>query len=311
MRAFFARSVAETAFSGDAVFNEPMAGHTTFGIGGPADLYVRPAPECFLDYTASLLRLSRAENIPVFIIGGGSNLLVSDAGIRGVVLDMGAWSGVTDAGMAEEREAAAVFRSGTPTDEAVRWAVRAGYAGLEDFAGLPGTIGGAVWMNARCYDSEMSGILAGVTLLDESFRTVFVPADGAGFGYKKSPFQSRDVLIISAALSLRVSDRARTAEKTESRRVEREAKGHFRCPSAGSIFKNSREHGKPAGKIIEELGLRGVRSGGAQIAPWHGNFIINTGGATADDVKRLIALAEERALQRFGFRLEREVIFAG
>jgi UDP-N-acetylmuramate dehydrogenase len=298
----------EAPFTGNAVFDEPMSGHTTFRIGGPADLYVRPSAECFASYTAALLKLSRAESVSVFIVGGGSNLLVSDAGIRGVVLDTGAWSGVA---REDGTEGLVVFRSGTPTDEAVRWAASNGYAGLEDFAGLPGTIGGAVWMNARCYDSQFSDILAGVTLLDECFKTVFVPVDGVGFGYKKSPFQCREVLILSAALSLRVSDRALIAGKTEARRREREEKGHFRYPSAGSVFKNSREHGKPAGKIIEELGLRGARSGGAEIAPWHGNFIVNTGGATAADVKQLIAFAEEEALQKFGFKFEREIIFAG
>jgi UDP-N-acetylmuramate dehydrogenase len=138
-----------------------------------------------------------------------------------------------------------------------------------------------------------------------------MPIDGAAFSYKKSPFQDRDTVILEAVMILRPGDPAVIAEKTVARRAEREAKGHFRYPSAGSVFKNNRDFGKPAGKIIEELGLRGFQSGGAQIAPWHGNFIINTGGATAGDVTRLITLVQEKALQTFGFALEPEVIYVG
>jgi UDP-N-acetylmuramate dehydrogenase len=304
---FFKLSRADADFSGRAAFDEPMSAHTTFGIGGPADLYVRPDAECFVPYTTALLRLARAENIPVFILGGGANLLVADAGIRGVVLDTGSWSGLAD----EDGGPAAVFRSGSATDDVVCRAADGGYTGLEDFAGLPGTIGGALWMNARCFGSQLSDILAGATILDEQLETAYIPAGTGGFGYKKSPFQGRDVMILSVALSLRPGDRDIIAEKTAARRREREEKGHFRLPSAGSVFKNNSEHGKPAGKIIDELGLRGARSGGACIAPWHGNFIVNSGGATADDVKHLILLAEEKALQSFGIRLEREIIFAG
>jgi UDP-N-acetylmuramate dehydrogenase len=203
------------------------------------------------------------------------------------------------------------FRSGTRTDDAVRWAAAYSFSGLEDFAGLPGTIGGAVWMNARCYEHAVSDILVGTTFLDECLERVTAPTDPAAFAYKKSPFQGRKTVILEAVFSLRPGEPALVADKTAARRAERAAKGHFRYPSAGSIFKNNRDFGKPTGKIIEELGLRGFRSGGAQIAPWHGNFIINTGGATADDVRRLITLTEEKAFQTFGFKLEREVIYVG
>jgi UDP-N-acetylmuramate dehydrogenase len=310
-KTFFELSRAHTEFSGRVAFEEPMSAHTTFGIGGPAELYIRPDAECFVPYTAALFRLAHVENIPVFILGGGANLLVADTGIRGVVLDTGSWSGLAASDEIDGPEGAVVFRSGTPTDDVVRWAADGGYTRLEDFAGLPGTIGGAVWMNARCFGTQISDILVGVTIMDEHFKTAYVPAAAGGFDYKKSPFQGRDVLILAAALSLRSGNRVDIAEKTAARRKERDEKGHFRLPSAGSVFKNNPEHGMSAGKIIDKLGLRGVRSGGAQIAPWHGNFIVNTGGATADDVKRLISLAEEKALQSFGIHLDREVIFIG
>jgi UDP-N-acetylmuramate dehydrogenase len=327
LQTLFEQSKSLSAFSGTALFDEPMSAHTTFKIGGPADLYIRPDTDCFVAYTVVLLRLARAAGVPVFILGGGANLLVADSGVRGIVLDTGSWSGViaepkdkksitrrttrapvtdTDSPSVEVR-----FRSGTLTDEAVRWAVAEGLSGLEDFAGLPGTIGGAVWMNARCYQSSLSDVLASVTFLDERLEQVTLPKDPAAFAYKKSPFQNRDTVILEAVLSLCPGDAALIAQKTAERRSEREEKGHFRHPSAGSVFKNNRDFGKPAGKIIEELGLRGLRSGGAQIAPWHGNFIVNTGGATAVDVQSLIALIEEKALQTYGFALEPEVICIG
>jgi UDP-N-acetylmuramate dehydrogenase len=315
VRLLFEQSKTQAAFSGTAAFDEPMSGHTTFNIGGPADLYLRPAADCFIPYSAALLRLARAGGIPVYILGGGANLLVSDAGVRGVVLDTGSWTGLMDgeAGRAARRgpdgAAIATFRAGTPMDEAVRWAQERALAGLEDFAGLPGTIGGALWMNARCYESEAADTLTQTILLDERLAPVTEPADHALFSYKQSPFQGRRALILGASFALKPGDKTRIAQKTRDIRADRERKGHFRFPSAGSVFKNNRAHERPAGKIIEELNLRGTRSGGAQIAPWHGNFIINTGGATADDVRHLIALAQERAYKAFGISLECEVLF--
>ncbi|MDR1257449.1 MAG: FAD-binding protein, partial [Spirochaetaceae bacterium] len=158
-KTFFELSRERAEFFGRAAFDEPMSAHTTFGIGGPADLYVRPAAECFVPYTATLLRLARAGNIPVLILGGGANLLVADAGVRGIVLDTGSWSGTDSAAGKGAPEGTIVFRSGTLTDDAAHWAADNGYSGLEDFAGLPGTIGGAVWMNARCFGSQISDIL--------------------------------------------------------------------------------------------------------------------------------------------------------
>jgi UDP-N-acetylmuramate dehydrogenase len=333
LQTLFERSTALAAFSGAAVFGEPMSAHTAFKIGGPADLYIRPDAGCFVPYTAALLGLARGAGVPVFILGGGTNLLVADSGIRGVVLDTGSWSGAFVAPVPADADtgrsvAEARFRSGTLTDEAVSWAAAGGLSGLEDFAGLPGTVGGAVWMNARCYESSVSDALVSVTFLDERLETVTVPADPADYAYKKSPFQGRDTVILEAAMLLHTGDAARSdhaahgdhaardyaariAEKTAARRAEREEKGHFRYPSAGSVFKNNRDFGMPSGKIVEELGLRGLRSGGAQIAPWHGNFIVNTSGATANDVQRLIALVQERAMRTFGFALEPEVISIG
>jgi UDP-N-acetylmuramate dehydrogenase len=299
---------AATRMSGELRRGEPMAGHTTFKVGGPADVWARPSAESFPDFAAALTEKARARGIPLFILGGGANLVVADQGIRGVVLDTTAWTG-WDFHPSGGEAVSMTVRSGTPADQAAEAAAERGLGGLEFLAGLPGSIGGAVWMNARCYERQVSDPLLGTEILDETLRRVRVPRREEEFGYKRSPFQKRDILIMAA--EFRLEKRAREAIRgaMAAFRADREAKGHYRYPSAGSVFKNNRGFGKPTGRIIDELGLRGLRVGGAQVAPWHGNSIINTGGATAADIWRLTELLEERVKRETGFDLEREIIF--
>jgi UDP-N-acetylmuramate dehydrogenase len=148
-------------------------------------------------------------------------------------------------------------------------------------------------------------------ILDENFEIRTLPLDPAGFGYKKSPFQDRAVLILAARFALKKRVPREIREEMDFFRRDREAKGHYRYPSAGSVFKNYRDFGAPTGKIIDELGLRGFRVGGAQVAPWHGNIIINTGGASAGDICALIDFVRERARTERGIELEPEILFAG
>jgi UDP-N-acetylmuramate dehydrogenase len=308
---------AATRFSGELRRAEPMAEHTTFHVGGPADLWARPSADCFPDFAAALTGKARALGIPLFILGGGANLVVADQGIRGVVLDTTGWTGrsfnAPDSGLEGSGGGQALSLralSGTPADQAADAAAERGLSGLEFLAGLPGTVGGTVWMNARCYEKQVSDVLLGTEILDEHQRRVWVPRAEGEFGYKTSPFQKRDILILAA--EFRLEQRAVEAIRAEMAafRRDREAKGHYRFPSAGSVFKNNRSFGKPVGKLIDELGLCGFRVGGAQVAPWHGNIIVNTGGATAADIRRLTELLEERVKRETGFDLEREIIFA-
>ncbi|MDR0524350.1 MAG: UDP-N-acetylmuramate dehydrogenase [Spirochaetaceae bacterium] len=285
-------------------FDEPMGAHTTFKVGGPADLWIRPDPAEFPEFCPLLLKNASAEGLSVFILGGGANIVVSDAGIRGIVLDLGAWTGMDRVG-----ESGLSFRSGTSLDAAANAAADAGLTGLEFLAGMPGSIGGGVWMNARCYETSMSDVLTETEILDETFRRVWVKAKTEDFGYKKSPFQNRRVLILSARFLLAKDEPARIRHKMEEHRRDREAKGHYRFPSAGSAFKNNRDFGKPTGKIIDELGLRGRSRGGAAIAPWHGNLLINTGGASAEDIRALVEEVTEEVYRRRGIILEPEILF--
>jgi UDP-N-acetylmuramate dehydrogenase len=308
----------ETGFSGDIRCDEPMAAHTTFKVGGPADLWVRPVGDCFPGFAAALLSRARALGIPLFVLGGGANLVAADAGIRGIVLDTSGWTGVDggDPGRLEAPHRALVVRAGTAVDDAVESAAERGWGGLEFLAGMPGAIGGAVWMNARCYDRQVSDVLIRTELLDfnppdGSFHRVWVPCVPGEFSYKRSPFQTRDALILSACFSLETREAGETRREMEAHKRDREEKGHYRYPSAGSVFKNSRRFGKPTGKIIDELGLRGYSVGGAQVAPWHGNIIINTGNATAADIRELTDRVAEKVGDALGVVPEPEILFVG
>lgn len=288
--------------------NEPMAEHTSFKVGGKADCWLRPAGEGFPHFSSALLSRTRAEGIPVFILGGGANIVVSDKGIRGIVLDTGSWKGQFAA------EGEIVFRSGTSADEAADCAASAGLCGLEFLAGMPGSVGGVVWMNARCYGSEIADVLAWTEIIDfgggEPAR-VSIPADKADFGYKRSPFQKKDCLILSAGFRLESGDTDKIRSQMEKNRHDRKEKGHYLFPCAGSAFKNNHDFGKPAGVIIDELGLRGFQLGGAQVAPFHGNIVINTGGASAADIRALTDEVAARVKAAAGFTLEPEILFVG
>jgi UDP-N-acetylmuramate dehydrogenase len=307
----------DLGYKADIRYEEPMSGHTTFKVGGPADAWIRPRGDSFPSYAAAILETARSEGIPVFLLGGGANLVVADSGLRGIVLDSTGWTG-WDFSL-PEREGAGILmrvRSGTPADEAAEAAAREGWGGLDFLAGMPGTIGGAVWMNARCYGASVSDILEDAEFLaagggPETLKSVQVSRFEGDFSYKKSPFQSRKGIILSARFRLRHRDREELGWNMAERRRERENKGHYRAPSAGSAFKNNRDFGKPTGQILDELGLRGLTVGGAAIAPWHGNIVINTGNARAADIRALTEAAAEKAKAALGIDLEPEILFAG
>ncbi|MDR2303725.1 MAG: FAD-binding protein [Treponema sp.] len=320
-----------------------MSLHTTFRTGGPADVWVRPQGDSFPGYAAVLFEDARAAGIPVFILGSGANILVADRGIRGIVLDTAGWKNINpknsierkakfSAGFGWRQETdgeSMVFYAGTAADEAVEAAAALGLSGLEFLAGMPGSIGGALWMNARCYGKSVSDVLVETEILEFSPgvehaagpqrsggkgslpQRRLIPFNTADFGYKKSPFQGRDALILSGRFAFRPRPGAEIRREMEGYRRDREEKGHYRYPSAGSVFKNNREFGKPTGKIIDELGLRGFAAGGAQVAPFHGNIIINKGNASSADIRSLIGEVTVRVKAATGFMLEPEILFAG
>jgi UDP-N-acetylmuramate dehydrogenase len=301
-------------------FNEPMSGHTTFRVGGPADLWIRPRGRAFPILAGLVLRRAREEGIPLFILGGGANLVVSDRGIRGIVLDTGGWTGLCEG---EGSPSSLWIRAGTPVDQAVELAAGRSLSGLEFLAGMPGSVGGMVWMNARCYGRSVSDALGEIEFLvlpdpsqsrgpDPAWGEIQrAPVNREDFGYKKSPFQTMEALILAACFVLAPGSPERIRSEMEALRRDRGERGQYRYPSAGSAFKNDRALGAPTGKIVDEMGLRGFAVGGAQVAPWHGNFIINRGNATAGDIRALVEELTRRIKARRGAAPEPEILFVG
>ena len=279
-----------------------MSEHTSFRLGGPADLYLVPRD---LADVMRITTLCLRESLPSFLLGGGTNTLVADRGIRGVVVDISGLRGC-------EAEGTLVSAlGGTPISEVAELAREKGLTGLEFAYSLPGSIGGAVWMNARCYDRQMSDILEYLEFIDEEGIVRREGVDQSRWAYKLSPFQAGGRVILRAGMRLAPGDPRTISALMKDHRADRERKGHFLYPCAGSVFKNNRDFGAPTGKLIDSLGLKGRRIGGAQIAPYHGNIIINTGGATASRVRALILLVEKEVEKRLGFHLEREVLLVG
>jgi UDP-N-acetylmuramate dehydrogenase len=283
-------------------YDEPMSRHTSFRIGGPADLYVKPQSE---EQAAQVFELLGNENIPTFILGAGANILVSDLGIRAAVIDMRGLQGCTVSRAVLEAQA------GTPISDASALALEHGLSGLEFIYSMPGSVGGSVWMNARCYGRSISDVLLRVRYVEQSGRVATLEVEPQQFSYKRSPFQDSRCLILGATFALEPGDPQRMSERMESIKQDRERKGHFLYPCAGSIFKNNRDFGNPTGKLIDSLGLKGRCIGRACVSELHGNIIVNTGAASAEEVFQLIRLLEAEVRGAYGFQLEREILLIG
>ena len=268
------------------------------------------------------LTFIQEERIPAILLGGGTNLLIPDEGIRGAVIHTCRLNRILLLQNGEDTHIQA--EAGALMQDVTEFCAEHGLTGLEDFAGLPGTVGGAVFMNARCYEKSISDVLISASVVCFSAKGCGIREYGfrqEDWGYKRSPFQPQDKryaelngsrpVIVSAAFRTAQGDKALIRRTMENRIADRTAKGHFKLPSAGSVFKNNHVFGKPSGKLIDEAGLRGLQIGGAQVAPWHGNFIVNTGFATAQDVLKLIKTIQQRVKENTGFELEPEIIFAG
>jgi len=287
---------------GTVRLKEPMKLHTSFKIGGPADIYARPLD---LKDLSALVSLVREEDVPCFILGGGANILVSDRGIRGIVIDMSGFSDI------HREETRLICGAGAAVSEVSGRAAAEGLSGLEFIYRMPGSLGGALWMNARCYGRSIGEIPGWVDVLTSDLSEKRIYLSTGDFSYKKSPFQKIDAILIRACFELKYDKPELIRGRMEEVEKDRRDKGHFAHPSAGSVFKNDHSFGRPTGVILERLGLRGMRHGAAQIAPYHANIIINTGDARAEDVAFLIAYAKEEAYKKEGFVLDPEIRFIG
>jgi len=294
------RGVLEPLLEGEVLYDEPMSRHTSYKIGGPADVMVCPRSA---EGIQASLRVAREHRVPVFILGGGSNLLVRDGGLRGLVLNL---YGTLKELRAQAEEVTA--GGGAKVTALVNFCARRGLAGLEPMAGVPGSVGGAVKGNAGAFGATISDHLAAVRLLEVTGEERVLSREALRFAYRQSSLTEGEV-VLSATFGLRRADPAALQEKVARILEERKAKQPVEWRSAGSVFKNP--PGDFAGRLIEQAGLKGTRVGDAMISPKHGNFFLNLGRATARDVLALVALAQERVRERTGVSLELEVRVVG
>ena len=281
--------------------DEPMSRHTTFRIGGNADYFVKPGNA---DEVAAVIVVCREYNIPYFILGNGSNLLVSDDGYRGMIINiMDNMDSMTVDGRIITAQAGAML---------VRVSVMArdnALTGLEFASGIPGTIGGAVYMNAGAYGGEMKNVVKTVRAIDEYGRIYELDSEKMDFSYRHSIVEERKLIVLEVTLELEHGSREAIDDRMKELAEARRSKQPLEYPSAGSTFK--RPEGYFAGKLIMDAGLRGYSVGGAQVAEKHCGFVINKGGATASDVVELIRDVQHDVDDKFGVTLEPEVKMLG
>ena len=284
--------------------NEPMSLHTSFRIGGPADLY---AVATKIEELVRFVSLALEHDIPYFIIGRGTNILMADEGIHGLVIENGVQ------GMRFQDDTVLYAESGALLRDLARESAQRGLGGLEWAVGIPGSVGGAILGNAGAYGDYISDVLRKATVLEADGTLHELSARELGFAYRTSKFkkqgiEDRSEVILSAEFTLRPEPAQKIAEKMANYTRRREESQPAE-PSAGSVFKRTEQY--PAGFLIEQAGLKGARIGGAQISPKHANFIVNLGEAKAADVKALIDLAQEQVRERFGVKLELEIELIG
>lgn len=280
---------------------EPMKKHTTFRVGGPADYFLCPVS---VEEVTGILHICREEGLPYFILGNGSNLLVSDQGFHGVVIQI--YKNMNSVSIAGNQVTA---QAGALLSTVAKKAAEAGLTGMEFASGIPGTLGGAAVMNAGAYGGEMKDILESVTILTTEGEIRKLEASELQLGYRTSVIKEKGYLVLEAVLSLEHGEKESIQSRMNELKEQRVTKQPLEYASAGSTFK--RPEGYFAGKLIEDAGLRGYRVGGAQVSEKHCGFVINTGEATAADVAQLIRDVQNQVYEKFQVKLEPEVKFLG
>lgn len=280
----------------------PLAPLTTYRVGGPADLAILPRTVAELQATVKAVGVA---GVPLHVLGRGSNVLVADSGLRGAVLLLRDLEGVTITGTR------LVTGAGADCTRVAALALAAGLTGLEFFHFLPGSVGGAAFMNARAFEQEMSQVWVHgvqVTRAGERVERAYGPED---FRYKFSPLQDSGDLVAELTLALAPGDPEVIAARMAANEAKRRQNGELEHPSCGCVFKNDRRFGAPSGRLIDEAGLKGYRVGGAQVSPRHANFVVNLGDATAAEIRAVIDHVQAEVLRTSGFEMEPEVRYLG
>lgn len=301
-------SLAEALGKERTRFNEPLSAHTTYRVGGPADVFFEAETT---DDLARAVMLARHYGVPVFVLGLGANILVGDRGIRGLVVKNRC------RGVAFGRRWQLTADSGVVVGDLIEMCKVRGLSGLEHFAGIPSTVGGALWQNLHFLSPDrvrtvyIEKILKEALILAEDDRIVKVPKDYFQFGYDESILHRRKDVVLSATFQLRAGDRA-AIQRVIDDNLRWRAEKHpdlAQFPSAGSVFRKI--EGMGAGRLIDQCGLKGFTIGRAQVSPKHANFVVNLGGATAADIVQLIRLCQTKVKARFGVDLPLEISLVG
>lgn len=295
--------------------NEPMCKHTSFKVGGPVRYFAKAET---VEDLKTAMTLACEKSLPYFILGNGTNLLVSDKGYDGVVITLaGDFSTIEDLGNGAFKVGAAI-----PLGRFARTTIKQGFAGIHKLAGIPGTLGGAIYMNAGAYGQEIGNCCTMVTVLDDDGSTRDIATADCGFGYRQSIFQKNKATILSATFQLpAASAEGKTVADLEAELAEcmakRKASQPLNMPNAGSTFKRLESGAADTptqiapGYYIEQAGLKGQRIGDAEVSTLHANFIVNAGGATACDIKTLSEYVQQKVAEKFGIQLKREIILLG
>ena len=280
--------------------NEPLSRYTTWRIGGPARYLLQPAD---VDDVVRGLEMARERGLPSLVLGLGSNVLVRDGGFPGMVIRMG--KGLDKF---EMKGATAIVGAGMPTPLLARRTAEAGFSGVERFIGIPGTVGGGIYMNAGCHGAEFAEIVTEVTVMDAKGKTRTVPRKQISYKYRSSNLG--DVIVLESKLQLGEESPAKLKELQAKLFRWRKAGTPFDLPCAGSTFKNPGGN-KTAGMLIDEAGLKGFRMAGVQVSPMHANYFVNLGTATAAEVLRLIDHVKKTVAKKTGVELELEIKVVG
>ena len=285
----------------NVMLNEPMKNHTSFRTGGEADIFVSPDS---IKSLKDVIKLFRENDIPFYIFGNGSNMLVSDRGIEGAVIHIG--NGFSSI---EVKENKITSGAGAILSAVSNAALENSLTGFEFASGIPGSFGGAVFMNAGAYGSEIKNVIKSVLVLNENLELEELSKDRLELGYRSSIFQKNNYIILGGTIELETGNKDNILSEMNELNAKRREKQPLNFASAGSTFK--RPEGYFAGKLIEDSGLKGKKIGGAQVSEKHAGFIVNTGTATTDDIINLMDFCKKTVYEKFGVMIEPEVRITG
>lgn len=297
MNDIFYKKLTEVINREQIFIDEPMKKHTTFRIGGPADYFLVPEDK---EQVQRITAICKEENVPYYIIGNGSNLLVSDKGYRGAIIQI-----YKEMSRMDAEGTVIKAQAGVSLSKIANEALKEGLTGFEFAAGIPGTLGGACVMNAGAYGGEMKDVLLDVTVLTPEGEMLTIQKENLELGYRTSIIARKNYIVLEASIELQHGDKKEIKARMDELKEKRTGKQPLEYPSAGSTFK--RPEGYFAGKLIQDAGLRGFQVGGAQVSEKHCGFVINKDNAAASDIVELMKQVADKVEDKFGVRLEPEV----